>query len=119
MAKPNRQIQTDYLRIIAESFDLCVIETAKLAAQRLGLDILDVHDALLCCVAEWSNKIDAQGTTFLATGTTESGVDIQMQIWVDPDRHYCRIEDVCLASGESGDVHNMQTNDNATYGSQS
>lgn len=108
MAEPAQQIETDYVRIAISSFDLRWTSEVERCRISMGLDVLDLHDALLDAVAKRSNKLDAKGASFDVVGVTCDDVPLHMQIWVDPDECLCSIEKLNFAAGVSGDDQYME-----------
>jgi hypothetical protein len=104
MSEPARKIESEFIRIALGDYYVGFTPDVEVSLNELGLDLNDLDDALLDCVAVWSNKIDARGVFFGVIGTTTEGVVIEFDIWIDSDEGICNLERIALASGATGDA---------------
>jgi len=94
MAEPALKIATEFVRIAVANFDMGWIPSVENDLDDIGLDLTDLHNALTCCEVGWSNKLEAEGVLLTVRGETTEGVWIEVDVWVNPDAGFYRIERV-------------------------
>ncbi len=99
MAEPALKLATKFLRVAVENFDMGWLPAVEDELQLIGVDLTDLHNALLGCEVQRSNKIDAGGASFVVSGETTEGERMKIRVWVDPDARVIRVDEVTLVSG--------------------
>lgn len=99
MAEPALKLATKYLRIAVANFDMGWTPAVEAELRQLGLDLTDLHNALLRCEVQRSNETDADGAFFIVLGETTEDERLEIQVWVNPETRVLRVEKVSEALG--------------------
>ncbi len=99
MAEPALKLATKILRIAVKNFDIGWAPSVEHQLHLIGLDLTDLHNALLGCEVQRSNEAGANGASFIVSGETTEGDCIDIRVWINPDVHVLRVDEVISASG--------------------
>lgn len=97
MESAARKIATDLVQVIAEEFHIRWTEVAEQDMQGLGVNLLDVNNAIANCEVIRSNKENAYDANFVVHGNTTEGVKLEVSIRVSMDFAVYHVTNVSLA----------------------
>jgi len=93
-AEPVLKLATDYVRIAVANFEVGFSPSVERELCRIGMTVVDLNNALLCCQATWTNKSEAADALFEVDGETTEGHLLHVRVRVNAGLRHVFIEEV-------------------------